>query len=498
MLVWAQPQEDDPVTETGGGVATPDVLEEQPDVDELPPWLIDIPKEGNTAEGKGRPPTRPVEYVVEDKHVVSESRMFSVSGGDVLRMGVLAAHADDIRKHFNHLLGMSDEWKYGISIRLRGTTSDRAHPNPIRTRIRIIGKEPNLQIRIFAGGGINLERLDEAIVTMLLYEYALRGVNANALPESVQIPGWLLVGIQQAMLWREGRIDRRLYRSLFNKAEMMSPEDIINTQPTELLDAGSRQVYEVSCGVLILGLLHQEDGAQRLRTLMADAVIQDISDSRDVIGSYFHELNLNKTNFTKWWALELAALALPDTADLLTPLETERRLNEALTFTGVREGTRLPLSINLHRLGQLTKQPNWQRQLYPCMVKLSQLNLIAFPGYRVIISEYSDIIMRLANGVSPKEIEPELAPLAELRRAYSEASTRGRDYLDWYEVTHLGRADSDSFDRYAETMRLLRKQAGGPSTPISRYLDAIEALHELPSGEPLPEIIRQDIPEKRE
>ncbi len=489
-LVWAEPEEDDPVVETGGATPQPEVLEEQPAVDELPPWLLETPQGSEDAEGETREPPRPVEYVVEDKHVVSESRMFSVSGGDVLRMGILASRADDIRKHFNKLLGIPNEWKYGISIRLWGTTADRVHLHPIRTHVRIIGSEPNLQIRIYAGGGINLEHLDEAIVTMLLYEYALRGVQAAALPETIQMPSWLVVGVQQAMLWREGRIDRRLYQTLFNKAEMMTPEDIINTQPEHLLDAGSRQVYEVSCGVLILGLLHQEDGAQRLRSLMAEALTQNVTDLREVIGTYFHELNLNKTNFTKWWALELATLAMPSTSELLTPLETEKRLNEALTFTGVQSGTRLPLTVNLHQLEQFEQLPDWRNQLYPCMTKLTRLNLTAFPGYREIISEYLNIVTRMANGSSPREEEKALAPLADLRRAYTKASTRGRDYLDWYEITHLKRVNTDSFARYEETMRLLRKQAAGPSTPISRYLDDIETLHELPPGEPLPDRLR--------
>ncbi len=478
------------MVETGGGAAQPEVLEEQPEVGELPPWLINIPKESEATNGETGETARAVEYVAEDKHVVSESRMFSVSGGDILRMGILASRADDIRKHFNQLLEMPNEWKYGISIRLWGTTADRVHLHPIRTHVRIIGSEPNLQIRIYAGGGIDLEHLDEAIVMMLLYEYALRGVKAAALPESIQMPTWLVVGVQQAMLWREGRVDRRLYQTLFDKAEMMTPEDIINTQPARLLDAGSRQVYEVSCGVLILGLLHQEDGAQRLRSLMAEALTQDAADSREVIGTYFHELNLNKTNFTKWWALELATLAMPSTSDLLTPLETERRLNEALTFTGVQEGTRLPLTVSLHQLEEFERLPDWREQLYPCMMKLTRLNLTAFPGYRAIISEYLNIVTRMANGKAPHEEEKALAPLADLRRAYTDASIRGRDYLDWYEITHLGRANTDSFAQYEETMRLLRKQAAGPSTPISRYLDDIETLHELLPGEALPESLQ--------
>ncbi len=485
-------EQDSTVVETGDPNLTPEQLENQPEVDPLPDWLIDIPSASEQENAATQAPARPVEYVVEDEHVVSQSRMFSVSGGDILRMGAIATHADDVRKHFNRLLGMDDGWKYGISIRLWGNTGDPARPNPVRTRVRIIGNEPNLQIRIYAGGGVEVERLDAAIVSMLLYEYALRGMQVNALPDNIALPPWLLTGVQQALMWRDDRIDRRVYQRLFNRAEMMTPEDIVNTQAPETLDTGSRQVYEVSCGVLIMGLLHQEDGSERLRALLADALTQE-GGSKEIIATYFHELNLNNANFSKWWALELAALAVPSAMEMLTPLETEKRLAEALIFTGMEEKTRMPIAVSLGELEEVMKLPNWQRQLRPCMSRLTKLALKAFPGYRVIISEYQRAITELMKGVQAKEVNKILAPLQDLRHAYTDASIRGRDYLDWYEITHLGRAQSTNFDQYSDTMRMLRKQNDGPSTPISRYLDDIEALHCLESGQELPKHLQSGV-----
>ena len=104
-------EEDSTVVETGDPNMTPEKLEDQPEVDALPDWLIDIPPAPEREDSAAQMDTRPVEYVVEDKHVVSQSRMFSVSGGDILRMGAIATHADDMRKRFNRLLGMDDKWK---------------------------------------------------------------------------------------------------------------------------------------------------------------------------------------------------------------------------------------------------------------------------------------------------------------------------------------------------------------------------------------------------
>lgn len=76
-----------------------------------------------------------------DQHVVSQTRMFSVSGGDSLRMGAIATKADEVRGAVCRLLGFETDWKYGISIRLVGQPTDPAEPNPIRTRISVIGQE---------------------------------------------------------------------------------------------------------------------------------------------------------------------------------------------------------------------------------------------------------------------------------------------------------------------------------------------------------------------
>lgn len=486
LCAWAQGvQEDTPYVETPSGDDAGTRLEDQPVVDALPDWLIDIPP---AAEDGALPQQRILqEFVNADEHVVSDSRMFSVSGGDALRMGAIASHADELRAQLNNMLGLGDKWKYAISIRLLGNTADPARPNPIRSRVRIIGKEPNLQIRIFAGGGINISRLDEAIISMLLYEYALRDLRPDALPDYLQMPPWLITGVQQALLWRRGRADRRVYQNLFNRGDMMSPEQLVGMPSPERLDAGSRQLYEVSCGVLIMGLLHQKGGADQLRNLLSEALTQE-GKPKDVIATHFHGLDARDNSFSKWWALELAALSQPQMTETLTPIETEKQLAEALLVTGMNKDTRVPYSVSIADVDELLKLPDWRLQMRTITDRLTELNLRCFPGYRAIIAEYIRAIGELLKG--SRHVESILEPLADLRKAYTEASIRGRDYLDWFEITQLGNTQQGNFDNYRDAMRMLRKEAPGPNTRMSRYLDDIEALYSLKEGEPLPERLR--------
>ena len=203
-------------------------------------------------------------------------------------------------------------------------------------------------------------------------------------------------------------------------------------------------------------------------------------------------MNGGSGTFAKWWALELAALARPDAMDVLTPPESEKRLTEALLFTGVDEESKLPLSLSLDKPEQLAKLPDLQRQLRNCMQRLQELNLRAFPGYRAIIAEYLRAATELANGSKPEQIAAILAPLQELRAAYTQASTRGRDYLDWFEITRLGQFRSADFEAYNDALHTLRDESDGPDTPISRYLRDIEELHNLPADADLPPSLRPD------
>ncbi len=488
----ASAQEDDTVVEVPAAgepaaAEAPAAPSPQPERAE-PLWLqpeTDAPEPEGVTLRRPEPP-RAKANRENDAHVVSQTRLFSVSGGDALRMGAIATRADEIYNNLCRLLEMDSHWKYAISIRLVGQPGDAPVANPIRTRIAILGGEPNFQIRIYPGGGIDVERLTHAIITMVLYERALRGMNPQAIPESLELPEWLVTGLQQALLWKRGRADRHLYRSLFNRAEMLSPDDIIATREPGKLDAASRQVYEVSCGVLLMCLINQPQGPASLRDLLADAVSVEGS-PQEVIGRYFHELGMDESLLYKWWALELAALSTQRATEALSPLETERRLAEALTLVAMDAKTGQPVSINLENAYALTQLPDWQRLVRGNVEQLIQLSQICFPNYRFIINEYCRAIAELTNGTTPDDVQNILGPLAELRRAYVRASIRGRDYLDWYEITHLGKGNEGSFEAYLDTMRLLRRRQEGRPTPISRYLDDIESLHTLAEGEPLPE-----------
>ncbi|MGN0868003.1 MAG: hypothetical protein ACI4O9_00570 [Akkermansia sp.] len=429
-----------------------------------------------------------------DEHVLSQSGFFSISGADSLRLGAIATHADEVRGRVLALLGLAPDVRCMVSIRLLGKSTDTPQPHPIRTRIRILDGQPNFQIRIYPGGGIDLQALDRAIVAVVLCERALRALEPGAIPDAVSLPDWLVTGLYQAVAWRSNKaVDRELYRHLFDRAEMLSPEEIVSLEHPEQLDAVTRQVYNASCGVLVMALLTRDGGVEQLRSLLDEAATAEGS-PRELIAAHFHELGVDRELLSKWWALELANLALPQAQEVLTPLESERELSEALTAMYFDPETETPRPLSVDNVYELTAQPHWQSLLRPCLDRLMQLSLRCFPGYRPIVAEYCRVVTDVLSGGSPDEAQNSLGPLRELRQAYVAACLRGRDYLDWYEITHLGKENRRSFDNYAEAMRLLRRETPSAPTPISDYLDDIEALYLQKEGEPLPDRLLNQVP----
>ncbi|HIX88775.1 MAG TPA: hypothetical protein H9976_06640 [Candidatus Akkermansia intestinavium] len=426
----------------------------------------------------------------EDQHVVSQSRMFSVSGGEALRMGAIASRADALRAQLVSLLNCGNRWRYAISIRLLGRYEDPPSRTPVRVRVRVIDKEPNFQIRIFCGGGIKLERLDRALIATMLYEFALRDLSGDELPDQVNMPDWLVTGLYQAILCRQGKADRRAYQSLANRAEMPDPEKIVNVKTPWKLDAASRQVYDVSCGVLIMCLLHRPGGDGSLRELIKAAALSDEEPQR-IIARFFLELSDHEERLSQWWALELAAYAAPLADEMLTPPESDKALSEALTLRYFDPYTALVRPISLDDAYTVTGLEDWQSQVQTNIDQLLRLSHRCFPGYRVIINEYLRAINEMVQGASADEVQAILGPVRELRKAYMVTGIRGRDYLDWYEISTRGGDHPVDLEGYMEAMRLLRQEEPGPTTAISRYLDDIEALHTLPEGEGLPPRLRE-------
>ena len=196
-------------------------------------------------------------------------------------------------------------------------------------------------------------------------------------------------------------------------------------------------------------------------------------------------------------SIELANLALPRSNEAMAPLESEKLLQEALTISYFDPETEVPRPVSMDDAYALVELPNWQKLVQPAIERLVAMSHTCFPGYRPIITEYCRVINQLIAGEHPDAVQSSLGVLRELREAYYTAARRGRDYLDWYEISFTGSERGRSFDSYLETMQMLRLNNPGPDTPMSRYLDDIEALYTQAEGAPLPRSLREQARQNR-
>lgn len=422
----------------------------------------------------------------ESYRSVSSSKQFIVSGKDSDLVSAISTKADSIRKDLVRTLGTRDTWKHNISIRLFGTPGTPSPSNPVRLGINIVAGQPAYIINLHIGRGIELENLYGAVTTMLLYEMMLREVELDGIPENILLPPWILLGLEQAILWKADMADRNLYASLFERGEILSPDQVLSEKnPAKNLDATSYAAFKASCGALTLCLLNQPGGKESMMNVLKEAILGS-DDPVNLIKRNFPSLNLTSTSLHKWWTLQLSTMATPPLTETMSILLTEQRLDEALKFIQFDQETKTSSQINLDDLGELLRLPDLGKQLQDAVNNLIYLSSRSFPAYKQIIVEYAKIIALIQLGkTSPVELKKRLQAVDGLRKEYVKAAIRTRDYLDWFEISNKNKL-SNSFDSYMETMKLLRENESGPDTPMSKYLRDIEELYTLPAQAPTP------------
>ncbi len=429
------------------------------------------------------------EKVSEIPRLTSELGIFTVVSKDSLRAGAIASRADDIYRHLQKLISLPSKTKYMILIELVGETRERPVAQPYQLSIDLLGNDPIVSLRIHVGGGIDIGELHCALVRVCLYELALRQVDLDAYEEEdegeLALPLWLTTGVEQAVLWRGGRLDRELFSELFKRSDVLSVKDILDFAERSRLDASTQHLFDASCAALMLSLLNQPGGEEAILDMVQEGLSSRES-ARASLMKYFHALGLDDKSLQKWWALELANMATPNLMENITPLRTETMLVDALKVLRVNRETGQPLELSLDDVRGLMAQDNWRELLPSIHHKLIRLNLRAFQGYRPIITQYQNMISLLRTEDDVEKVEAMILELVALRIAYRKAATRARDYLDWYEMTHTKGDGNANLQQYLRLRAMLRQQQPSLNTPMSRYLRDIEQLMDLKAGQPLP------------
>jgi len=439
------------------------------------------------AQPVAEPVAEPVE-LPNDGVVISRTKQFRVSGGNPFGRGLCVIMAENAKEELLRLLEQPDAWKIPISIVLHGEPGDKAPATTMLTRLKIVDGVYRLQLDVHLAEGLQVEKFKRAVTEMLLYERALKVLPLMEKGMSLSVPPWLSVGMREAVAWRTQMSDRRLYAAMFKQDGAYKVEDLLGVGRAEFakFDEASLVAFRVSAGSLVMALLEQPEGRKAFEKFLDDAASFE-GEMALLLRRHFPELNLSPNSLAKWWALQLANQGgLNLLTEVMSIAETEEQLTKALQLqlpppdeTKPEE----PRRVGIEEWARLEGLDEKQRAdaVKPAQAALVHLSYRCFPSFRPLLVEYQKQLIRLGQG-DDKAVGQALAELSRAREIMRSKTERGRDYLDWFEITRA-RETSGAFDDYLKLKQQLNQRENDRKDGISLYLDRMDKLFDRSGGQ---------------
>jgi hypothetical protein len=177
----------------------------------------------------------------------------------------------------------------------------------------------------------------------------------------------------------------------------------------------------------------------------------------------------------KWWAVTLAKLSTMGDFRMLSPRETDERLEELLVVE-TQMGADSP--ITTHRLEDwrdFIHAEGLELELERVSQELAHLSVSCNPLYTPVIYDYIGAVQTIASKEERRleKLDQSLAELTAYREVLLEKSGDIEDYLNWYEATQV-EGISGAFDEYLRIAREPLEIYRMREDRITRYLNALE------------------------
>jgi hypothetical protein len=263
-----------------------------------------------------------------------------------------------------------------------------------------------------------------------------------------------------------GRDRGPLVEAVVLSDKIMPLQEFLRQHPS-LLDSPARLLYRAYSLALVQLIVDGADGRSRLVGYIDNLARA----SNDPFADLKAQFPILSDDAEKTWRSSVAELNAAQNYQLLSFIETERRLDELLRGKTSKAG---PSS------DAIQFEDLWQRKISPAerpaLNRLNQNLLLlaarANPVMRPIVREYQQIVVLIAAG-KHKRLAERFARLKTTRVEIAARMNDVDDYMNWFEATQ-SKTMSNVFVDYL-------KAAGLPQTPAPRrrdalsvYLDAIE------------------------
>ncbi|MBK1883468.1 hypothetical protein JIN85_13660 [Luteolibacter pohnpeiensis] len=443
------------------------------------------------------PIVEPPQIGPQVEKVISSSHQFEVLGGDGTQRGMVAILAEQTKADFLKLLGETEQQDdqpqpdakapvIPIVITLVGKQGD---PLPRRSlAVQSTFNEAGYRLNLFMhmGRGLQKDLLNRGVLESLIYERALRD-RPTASTTPLLVPAWLVAGMTEAISWKNGESDRRLYDALFKRGGLFKLDGLFAVKQEDWanLDAATRAAFQVSSGALVLALLEQPKGKEGFHDFLGEAASYQ-GEMPYLLRKYFPELNLSETSMAKWWMLQLAMNGTPPLTDILTIQDTEKGLEDILRLR-FRNKDGESKDVPLGSWEEVIKLDAGERADAVKIAEdaLLRLSYRCFPSYRPLLQEYQSVLSSISHGDS-NGLAAKIQELQEHRSVMSTRADRGRDVLDWFEITRA-RETSGEFDDYLKLKERLKSKPKTRDDEISNYLDRMEKLFDRSDDPEAPE-----------
>jgi hypothetical protein len=392
---------------------------------------------------------------------VSPSHQFIIYGGDATLRGAVSKLAEQTKANLLALLGQRDRWKTAVVINLQPEQANLPEIPPAELRLSQTGSGMKLQLDLTIAQNLDASLMERELLRAILLEMIYR--KESDIPPGVTFvepPDWLLDGV---LALTPGRDRGPLVEALAVSQKTMSLEEFLRQRP-ELLDSAGRTLYRAYSLALLQLLVDGIEGRARLARY-----IDGLPDaSTDPVADLKTKFPVLAGNAEKTWQSALTQTSSAQNYQLLTFIESDRRLDELLRVKLPNNDKSLDLNELARRKASAPEKAALNQFGRSLLLFVSQAN----PVLRPIAREYQQIAALLARG-KRRGIAKRLTRLQNTREQLTARMSDVDDYMNWFEATQLP-ARSGVFSDY------LRAASQPPATsprrrdPISVYLDTLE------------------------
>ncbi|MEM0898246.1 MAG: hypothetical protein AAGJ79_15355 [Verrucomicrobiota bacterium] len=432
---------------------------------------------------------------------ISTSRQFVIYGTNMEQRARYGDLAESMNEELTAMFGRDDRQPFQIVIRLFDTPGGVATGPLVKTEAEQVQGTYRFTLNARLVPELSMEHVERKLLELMLFERILRqsGRVGSEKSDRLRIPPWMVDGLHGAIRYRtSGRTDR-FFRQLFQSGQIMSVPEILRCDLPGKTSM-EKLAFRSSATGLVLALLGQPEGHAKFQMMLRDLLDFDGRDEAALLVR-FPELGTTPESMDKWWALELAALAETGPLDIMTIIETEAALQQALlvnvpvdakttdeerkrwikwprkkptTPVANDQSSQPTIPVPLEDFETLLYIAESERSQYlkPNKSALTSLRRRAYPLYRPIIDEYIAIIEKLEKGEKKKLGETQ-EKLSRNRTTLLKISREVQDLLHWSEVNQPVR-DPSRFGDFRRAHKELQTPLPTRDDAISEYLDALE------------------------